>query len=600
MGISLKDLGNFAVGAIERDREITKENLAIRADELKANRDFLIEQKKKKYEREIDEYYKEKEKFDTINEANKMYDLKSIDARTYATRVLPITTPGWDKLTDTQKEDAVNDFKGKTFDYKLVGNEDEIRKQAALINNQINSVTAEEIKNAKGNSFLINKIIGEKKKAEADLLKEVEDKIKATDAIKLSEQEVDQEYVGKDVRVSTPVEDSPFYISPDERKTNQYKKFYEVNINQAKALKDFNAQRKSADNNLVIKKSATELGITNLKDYFTVDADNRISAFKGSGESFANTQFSQSKMYKDFLIGPGNDYLYVSLDKDATKLIPYYDKENLNGALANRTKDYAVPLSSGAILGEGGKLNFSTILRNEDNLIVIPTANTIDFDNSIKGTNKILSDSEKNKVKTIYANVLKDLSSIDGQFNPQLLKQNQARLEDLRYNDTSNNLLATVNYRFNSELLKEGIITQDQFNNLYGKKDIKPTETITVTINGETKTLIDNETTQAFIENQKKLGKEVTVGVVTQGGDSPEKNKPIEQVGGDGSIAESIAGVNENTIKKITPDNPNQPVFETLESVQKILPYPMTGQEIKDKYEIGFKINPRSKFLPIK
>ena len=47
MGISLKDLGNFAVDAIEIDREITKENLAIRADELIANRDFLIEQKKK-------------------------------------------------------------------------------------------------------------------------------------------------------------------------------------------------------------------------------------------------------------------------------------------------------------------------------------------------------------------------------------------------------------------------------------------------------------------------------------------------------------------------------------------------------------------------
>ena len=37
MGI-FTDLGNVMVGAIERDREITKENLAIRGDELTAKR----------------------------------------------------------------------------------------------------------------------------------------------------------------------------------------------------------------------------------------------------------------------------------------------------------------------------------------------------------------------------------------------------------------------------------------------------------------------------------------------------------------------------------------------------------------------------------
>ena len=95
MGFSLTDLGNIAVGAIERDREITKEDLAIRAENLQANRNILIKQKDKKYDRELKEYYKEKEKFDAIEKANKNYDLKSIDAQTYASQVLPITTTGW-------------------------------------------------------------------------------------------------------------------------------------------------------------------------------------------------------------------------------------------------------------------------------------------------------------------------------------------------------------------------------------------------------------------------------------------------------------------------------------------------------------------------
>lgn len=201
MGITLKDIGNFAVGAIERDRELTRENLAIRADELAANRDFLIKQKQKKYDRELEEYYKEKEKFDSIQSANADFASGTIDARTYAAQVLPVTTSNWSQLPDKMKEKMVNNFNGKTVDYKLIGSEDEINKQAANIITQINSETSKAIKDAKGNSFLISKILGEKQKAEADLLKEVEDKIKATDAISLTEKNVNQENVGLTVKV---------------------------------------------------------------------------------------------------------------------------------------------------------------------------------------------------------------------------------------------------------------------------------------------------------------------------------------------------------------------------------------------------------------
>ena len=114
MGITLKDIGNFAVGAIERDRELTRENLAIRADELAANRDFLIKQKQKKYDRELEEYYKEKEKFDAINKANEMYNLGSVDARTYASTILPITNPSWKNLDEKTKQNLINNFDGKT------------------------------------------------------------------------------------------------------------------------------------------------------------------------------------------------------------------------------------------------------------------------------------------------------------------------------------------------------------------------------------------------------------------------------------------------------------------------------------------------------
>ena len=70
MGFNWMDVANLAVGAIDRDREITKEDLAIRADELKAERDSLIRRKDAKYDYELKKFYQEKEKADEINSLN--------------------------------------------------------------------------------------------------------------------------------------------------------------------------------------------------------------------------------------------------------------------------------------------------------------------------------------------------------------------------------------------------------------------------------------------------------------------------------------------------------------------------------------------------
>ena len=42
MGINWTDLGNIAKGAIERDKEITREDFLLRAENLKANQKILI------------------------------------------------------------------------------------------------------------------------------------------------------------------------------------------------------------------------------------------------------------------------------------------------------------------------------------------------------------------------------------------------------------------------------------------------------------------------------------------------------------------------------------------------------------------------------
>jgi hypothetical protein len=201
MGISLKDFASFAEGAIERDRELTKEDFEIRNANLAANRDMLIKQKEKKYEKELENYYKEKEKFDSIKSANAMFKDGQIDDRAYASQILTLTMPNFASLDNDSKESLINNFKGKTIDYSLKGSIDEINKNAAAEQTAINDATVAAIKEAKGDSFLINKILRKKGVDDKKLLDDIQTKINAAETVDLTEQKVDPSTVGLEVNV---------------------------------------------------------------------------------------------------------------------------------------------------------------------------------------------------------------------------------------------------------------------------------------------------------------------------------------------------------------------------------------------------------------
>ena len=196
----LTDLSNVAVGAIERDRQITKEDLAIRAENLQANKAILLKQKEYTWSKELEEYETEKVKFDRLEAANAIFKIDSNDYN-YAMTALPLTTPGWKDLDkDTQRE-AILSFDGKTFDYTLEGSRDEFHKKAALEMTAINDIVAKQIKDAKGDSFLIKQILRKKDSAEKNILEDIESKLAAAETINLSERKVTQENVGLPVKV---------------------------------------------------------------------------------------------------------------------------------------------------------------------------------------------------------------------------------------------------------------------------------------------------------------------------------------------------------------------------------------------------------------
>ena len=543
MGISLKDFGNFAVGAIDKDRQNTGEKFKIRNEELQANRASLIKRKDARYKKDIEAYDAEKKKYDTLKAAAKNFKENNISEKDYATQYYLATYgENFKLIPEKERTRMINSFNGATVDYTLKGTADEIEKKYALQEANINKITAKALEDARGDSFLINQIIGKNKAAKKDLATQVETALKSNDTVLTSKaiSQEDSSLVGIPVVVSG----SGLYSNID-KSTDSYKTFRNKNYEQLKKITDLNAKVTSPDNNEALKASFKNIGITNTKDYFNENPSGEITRFKKQGSNFAESVYSTYKHNQDFLKRNGTDYLFSKFNGQIGELPSYYGKSNMNGVVANRMKDFAVPVGSNNILGKGGALNFRTVLRNEDNLIVIPTANTIDFDDTIFGSKKVLNDSEKSDASQLYAKVLMNLSSekVNGklQLNPLRLKQNQNTLQNLKYGET-NELLNDVNFQFGAALLKDKLITKEQFlenninnifynfkndkgetpykdfvdgvivsppNNKGGDSGNTGTKTITIIENGVEKKIEDNNETRSMIEKDIKEGKDV-------------------------------------------------------------------------------------------
>ena len=201
MGINLWDIGAIATGAIERDREHTAENLKIRADELAAKRNALIQRKNKKYDAEIKSYYKEKGTMDKINSLNAEAAAfntanegkldtagKAItyDKDLYATRYLLATVSGFKDLDAAERKIMIDGFSKSGANYQMQTKDPD--KLAALQSKEediILSNYANQLKNAKDDSFLINKILGKSTtvSSSADLEKAVDADVKASEIV---------------------------------------------------------------------------------------------------------------------------------------------------------------------------------------------------------------------------------------------------------------------------------------------------------------------------------------------------------------------------------------------------------------------------------
>ncbi len=604
MAINFGDIASFATGVVKADEAATQERLKDRRAELAADKQFYIDLKTKKYESELKTFEEENKKYKSIQAVNAkaksgMFndDEGKINPSAYGQAYLQETNPALllqfkeayknnpselNTILASYSGDSISKFKTSTTEEAL----------SSKLKSDVDAINADyktQLENARGDSKLINAIIGKRDKEVADTIQKNENSkngvIKAKEIAVETSTEAEPNLEFGEVKQSTSI-----FIDKD---SAAYKNFRTNNKEFASALQKANGNKNSADNQLTIAQSFRQLGIANVGDYFETNNEGGIKSFKKGGENFADTMFSQWKMYKDYKINPGTDNLYLAFDKDESKLIKYYDKENANGFIANRTKDLAVPVASGNIAGEGGTLNFSNILRNKkDNLIVVPTANTIDFDGTVVGSDiKLTNSKDKTTAKLLYAKALINNSKVDGQINIALLKRNQDTLQNLQYGE-SNALLEKVNNDF-INLYKGTTTAVDDGTPPPSNNNVS--ESIKVTFSdGKTLLLPNTEEVKADLEADKD-------NIISQ---EIQKNIKQEPTAGDASVAETSMGVNDNVFgNKIKPEaelGDVNPKFTTLESVLKILPNNMTGKEIKEKYNIDFKINEKSLFRPLK
>ena len=171
------DLGNFAVGAIERDRENTAAKFEIRKEELIANRNALIENRKKKYELEIKEFEEQNKKNKVVKNLNAKYadfknekgEVSQEGAIAWGRDYLMETNPALiTSLTNLYKDrpnelnKALANYAKRYTDFGVTGTRDDLFKTQEDDISRITTEYSEKLKNAKGDSFLIGKLVGER------------------------------------------------------------------------------------------------------------------------------------------------------------------------------------------------------------------------------------------------------------------------------------------------------------------------------------------------------------------------------------------------------------------------------------------------------
>jgi hypothetical protein len=378
------DLGNFATGAIERDREITKENLAIRADELKANRDLMIAMKKDKYAKDIANYDAERKKANEINRLNA--EAPNMTQEAYAQQYL-MTTLGTEKykvMQETDPEtfrDMLSNF-GGVKNYKFTMDRKNIDNQFNTDTTIVNKGFADAIENAKGDSFLINKILKKKSNINENVNANIEEQLKAAKIIK-------EETVGDDIDLSK------IKFKDTVKRLRTPPETYNKVFNSVKEKASFESLN-NKDNLIDFIGLAKKMNFASDMNFKFNDKDDSIEGMGDSANAFLDTY---KNTYNQVLNSFDAKVLY-NTNKSSTKISSVLNPQEIK----NITED--ILLQRENILTTGDKGITSAITKNRQVMTTLPLS-VVDMNNQALIDGKKV-DIDIYNSNNIYQKFLKD------------------------------------------------------------------------------------------------------------------------------------------------------------------------------------------------
>ena len=585
---------DFFSGFKEAGDKYDKENFVIRAEDLKAKRDAIIEMKKVKYNDEIAQYKKDKEKIDSLNSLKAQFGSGEIDAKDYGLRYT-MATKGAAEIANIRKV-FERDRKGFDNYFANIGKSDPLKNDTVFKNfkersvidsnyldsiNAINSKYSNMLKTAKNDSVLVNAILGKRDAEIAELtLNEETTKNNVKVADKVNEIETTTTKPGEETDSSKEVESLSSYTITDKDRVYGVPQWWKEESKIADVKKDVKKDVDTSSKQLTTTsyESLRDLGI-NIKPYVRTEqgrTDGAVEGFKGNGIKFNKTVGLVTNQALNFQT---DTYLYNKTGEDASKLTSFLSFTDTKNITQDRIKSYS---------GVNTVLNTKSGFLKKDNFLGIVPFSVVGLENIYIPTKgeAIQFTGDTKTVGAAYFNALKTITERnDPEFKNssqgEAMNALQEKLLNLRP-DQQSNLLNEVKAEM-EKTLKIG----EQKTATDSKGEIP--EGVYYEINGKAFEINENNT---------KL--------ITDQGGNPENYKKIgklKEEGGDGSVAESVVGVNQNVFRddKIKPEGElGDTKFATLESVLKILPEAMSGAEIKEKYAIDFPINEKTIFRPIK
>ena len=592
MGISLGDIASFATGVAKADVADTEERLKDRRVELQADRQFYIDMKTKKYESELVSFEKENKKYKAIEAVKSQFKGQEPSPSEFGAAYLQETNPTLlyqmqkdyiDNPELLQKQLAIHanpDFKTTTTRESL-----DIK-----LKEDVDAITADykkQLEDARGDSRLVNAILGKRNKKIADTIQATEDS--KAGVIK-----------AKEIAVETTTDIEPEFKLGEEKPLG-----FRVS---AKFMKDGNvvSLREKLNSNaaqLSYKDNAINTTVSVFKDndfakpsgFYQMNDKKEITGFTGAGSKL-NEHISM------LWGGAVNSYtdktVYVATDGAASQASNVLRESNVNNTIKERITNY--------MHIEQPKKWFN----DRENIVAIVPFSIVDVNNNIgtieEESFNISGKGNQKLVAEVYAEVLKEYTSennsriigekdgqpVYGMVKPNRQFMNDIQTELLALNGKSSDLSRDIQNRIIEKLpIKDNKVDAPKNNDAPkdGAAVIKEEKTMKVQIGDKIETMIDNQEVRNMLAEDIKNGVNIKI---------------INTIKQDEKIIDSVSNENVTQPIKKTPADfgqVNQPVFETLESILKVLDMPMTGEEIKNRFDIspGLKINSKTVFRPL-